>query len=825
MKRKQMVDPAAEVVVGLPFIVLDSKTGKYHVAQEATDFIRGIPGPLAVVSIVGKYRTGKSWLVNQVLLDAPPGQGFGVGNTVNACTKGLVVANKILKIKQTDGSVLNTIVLDTEGIGALDANSTHDSRVFALSLLLSSILVYNSMGPIDEDALENISLVTNLTKHLRIRATSESKEEDAPLNIEGDEEIRNYFPTLLWILRDFTLKMVTPKGDPLTSDQYLDQSLAPRVSFGGGVEADVERQARKNKIRGLLRAYFPERSCVHLVRPCVEENDIQELDMADRAMLRPEFVSGLAQLRHRLIKLVKGKLICGKPITGTLFLKLCNGFVDAINNNAIPAVRDVCDLLSEDRCREAMDEALKMSEKRFGRLPEDVQGNGTVLGKIKDEMIRVFDDRAFGDKIEAYREKLEAALGERIHSLTEGWKQKQLAQIQGRLCEVEKMVKTAARWDEVVQAYKVQMQTHLGTGSGGEQVAEWWVQEGNRRVWEWAQQWSEAAVSAQQLETTMEELRHAVESRDAAQQELQFAQARLMEADDKLKTFTATSKEVAQLEAQVATLGEKLADAEGEYKHLMAQNEVNEKALLQTESLQAKCTDLELQLSTSRATTKDLEQDLVDVEEEFKRELGKIKQETVAAMRDAKEVKQKERENAAAQLQQLRQTMELEIQQHKKMTEAQQVKLNQSEQQLQTLRQKNFEDAQAVHRAQREASEKELASLLKLQQAEAKLEAMEQRLVECQKKLAAELQQRAADKTALLEMKTLHQKLARFEAQNQSLRENSLTTQEILRQALHRANTLERQLKDQERKQEVAAATAQMVSARHTLTQEEDDDY
>jgi hypothetical protein len=33
------------------------------------------------------YRTGKSFLLNRILLDNP--QAFPVGSTVNACTKGL----------------------------------------------------------------------------------------------------------------------------------------------------------------------------------------------------------------------------------------------------------------------------------------------------------------------------------------------------------------------------------------------------------------------------------------------------------------------------------------------------------------------------------------------------------------------------------------------------------------------------------------------------------------------------------------------------------------------------------------------------------------
>jgi Guanylate-binding protein, N-terminal domain len=35
------------------------------------------------------YRTGKSYLLNRVILNVQKGEGFGVGPTINPCTKGL----------------------------------------------------------------------------------------------------------------------------------------------------------------------------------------------------------------------------------------------------------------------------------------------------------------------------------------------------------------------------------------------------------------------------------------------------------------------------------------------------------------------------------------------------------------------------------------------------------------------------------------------------------------------------------------------------------------------------------------------------------------
>lgn len=62
------------------------------------------------------------------------------------------------------------LVVDSEGIGGLDEDNNHDMRIFSLAMLLSSYFLYNSVGSIDENALQNLSLVTNLTKHIQFKS-------------------------------------------------------------------------------------------------------------------------------------------------------------------------------------------------------------------------------------------------------------------------------------------------------------------------------------------------------------------------------------------------------------------------------------------------------------------------------------------------------------------------------------------------------------------------------------------------------------------------------------------------------------------------------
>jgi hypothetical protein len=42
---------------------------------------------IGIISLVGKYRTGKSFLLNRVLLNQKKSKGFDVGPTIRPCTK------------------------------------------------------------------------------------------------------------------------------------------------------------------------------------------------------------------------------------------------------------------------------------------------------------------------------------------------------------------------------------------------------------------------------------------------------------------------------------------------------------------------------------------------------------------------------------------------------------------------------------------------------------------------------------------------------------------------------------------------------------------
>ncbi len=106
-------------------------------------------------------------MLNRVIINQKVG-GFGVGPTINPCTKGLWMWTQLLETTY-QGEPLKVLLIDSEGIGAFDEDENHDTKIFLLAMLLSSFFIYNSMGTIDENALNNLSLIINLSKELQIK--------------------------------------------------------------------------------------------------------------------------------------------------------------------------------------------------------------------------------------------------------------------------------------------------------------------------------------------------------------------------------------------------------------------------------------------------------------------------------------------------------------------------------------------------------------------------------------------------------------------------------------------------------------------------------
>ena len=148
----------------MPLLEINDR-GVYGIHPDGASILNSIQGKIGIITVIGPYRSGKSFLLNMLMGDGE--RGFEVGSTVNACTSGLWICPSI--IHSTDKSV---VFIDSEGFGSTSRSVAQDSKLFALSMLLSSVLVYNSVGVINENALNQMMLSVYLSENLYLKVVS-----------------------------------------------------------------------------------------------------------------------------------------------------------------------------------------------------------------------------------------------------------------------------------------------------------------------------------------------------------------------------------------------------------------------------------------------------------------------------------------------------------------------------------------------------------------------------------------------------------------------------------------------------------------------------
>ena len=428
-------DPAD--LAPVPFIqVVD---GKYKVGEKAVDFFNTISEPVSPVVVVGKYRTGKSLLINRCMLSGEKGSKFGVGNTVNSCTKGIWVYPKVL---HENGQSI--VVMDSEGIGSLDADSTHDTKIFALALLLSSQFVYNSVISIDESAISTLSLVLRVSQQIQMNA---------------EDSIEALMPRFTWVVRDFTLLLTDTKDAPITANQYLENAISPT--------GDPDR----DQVRDAIRSCFPDRECFPIVRPCTEEADMRQMDRLPDSALRPEFVSQLKELRGSLWRSIRPKRMLGETVTGRMLVELAGSLCGAINTGAAPVIRDSWALMCEVKNRDLMSECV-------ARFREEVWewSSSSVLPRIMEE------------DLEGARHRMAADFRQRCASVQDT--QELMRRLEDQLVEISKSVAKKVRQN-------FENALHSSVDKLGATVAEWIGESGD---------WGKLQVELASCETRLKQV-------------------------------------------------------------------------------------------------------------------------------------------------------------------------------------------------------------------------------------------------------------------------------------------------------------------------------
>ncbi|XP_050016176.1 guanylate-binding protein 5-like [Alexandromys fortis] len=387
---------APEIQMPEPMCLIENNEEQLVVNQEALEILSAITQPVVVVAIVGLYRTGKSYLMNKL---AGKEKGFSVGSTVQSHTKGIWMW--CVPHPQKPDHTL--ILLDTEGLGDIEKiNENNDTQIFALAILLSSTIVYNTMNKIDQGAIDLLHNVTEMTDLLRTRNSSDLNESEEAADM-------SFFPDLVWTLRDFFLSLEID-GHALTSDEYLEKSLKLK-------QGSDERTEMFNLPRLCIQKFFPVKKCFVFDSP-TKRNKLSQLQTLNNDELSPEFVQELSEFCSYIFIHSKTKSLPGGiQVNGPCLESLVLTYVDAINSGALPCIQNAVVALARKENSAALQKAVTHYDQKMSqrvKLPTDTLQELLDLHRTcRNEALEIFKKHSFKDDEQCFQKELETLLSEK----------------------------------------------------------------------------------------------------------------------------------------------------------------------------------------------------------------------------------------------------------------------------------------------------------------------------------------------------------------------------------------------------------------------------
>ena len=338
-----------------------------ELAPEGVAFLRSLPKelPVAPVVVMGPYRSGKSFLLNQ-LLGVGCEEGFGVGHTRDTQTKGVWIWGAPEEAggggggEREDGSVQERkhaiLFLDSEGFESTGKSDAYDDRIFALGATLASLLVYNLPEALRESDVERLSFSTQLSQSLFSSSSSPSSSSDRTgSGGGGGSSSRNSLEpgSMLWLIQRDFLGGASPQA-------ALDAALSkvPNPSKDAGIAA-------VNKVRSSLRRIAPKSTAFGLPQPHLDRTKLCEL--GDEA-LAPAYREKRDELRGLVRALASPKRMTGRKrggggssgssssstspfVDGPALADLAERIVGALNARAIPSAGSILEHFNRDLTR------------------------------------------------------------------------------------------------------------------------------------------------------------------------------------------------------------------------------------------------------------------------------------------------------------------------------------------------------------------------------------------------------------------------------------------------------------------------------------------
>ena len=327
---------------------------KLEIIEENVDLLNTIGGAVAVVAVVGPFHSGKSFLMNQLMGKS---SGFGIGKYVDPKTMGIWMWGKPMVTDPASGENISIVFLDTEGFSSRNVSELYDAKIFAVTTLLSSFLLYNSVKIINQDDLEYLELLARRTRLFALQAQiNKSIYQDS-----FDHQLLS-FPPLIWVVQDF-VQAVRPGESPT---DWLNKLIASTMKENQ--EFDLS-----------LSEIFADLHCHPIFIPSSEKKILEDLSLATDSDLTSDFRADRDALKQRITESIKPKMKYNKPIRGPELATLLRVLVTASNDGSLPEIPgrwkiflDQLKVSSKDSCLRFYNTELGSFKNSTGHIPLNV---------------------------------------------------------------------------------------------------------------------------------------------------------------------------------------------------------------------------------------------------------------------------------------------------------------------------------------------------------------------------------------------------------------------------------------------------------------------
>lgn len=327
--------------------IYKSENDKYHVDFPAIEQIlnKAKNNFVAIYSLSGPLRTGKSFMLGFFLryLESK-GEKDWITNNLQSTftfkggsrrdTTGIWMWSEPFLIEKKDGTKVSVFLIDTQGCFDSQTTTQDNAIIFALSTLLSSVIIFNIKGQISEEILQFLQYFAGFAR----LADEENKDEP--------------FQKLLFLVRDWQFS-------DYDHGYYDDDTSKNEKNFKKDHLDPKSDQPREIKFtHEMILSTFQDISCYLLPYPGSEVAQNRNLDVSK---MEDNFLKCLREFVPLVLdnESIVVKKFSGNCVTGEQLIKFAQRWAELFNSDKIPESKTFFQATTEIQCEIAKTAAIE----------------------------------------------------------------------------------------------------------------------------------------------------------------------------------------------------------------------------------------------------------------------------------------------------------------------------------------------------------------------------------------------------------------------------------------------------------------------------------